>query len=359
MYIVEELDEEKIEAFEEELVDTINRGALSLMLSIGHRTGLFDTMAEMEPASSREIAEAANLHERYVKEWLGAMAVSGVVKIVGTNGHTTYYLPREHAALLTRKSPEDNIAVFAQYVSVLGQVESQIVNCFKNGGGVDYSEFDHFHEVMAEDSGISVVSALIDHILPLVPGLQDELEQGIDVLDIGCGSGRAMNLMARTYPDSRFTGIDLNAEPLQTAREESKEYELSNVRFIRKDLTDFDVDGDFHLVTAFDAIHDQARPDKVLAGVHSVLRPGGTFLMQDIAGSSEQANNLDHPLGPFMYTISTMHCMTVSLAAGGMGLGTMWGEEKALEMLEEAGFSDIRVEQLEHDFQNLYYIAGK
>jgi SAM-dependent methyltransferase len=117
--------------------------------------------------------------------------------------------------------------------------------------------------------------------------------------------------------------------------------------------------GDFDLITAFDAIHDQAEPRKVLRGIADALRPDGTFLMQDIAASSHLHKNMEHPIGPFLYTISCMHCMTVSLALDGEGLGTMWGEEKALELLAEAGFTKVRVEQLSHDIQNSYYIAAK
>ncbi|MBD3274991.1 MAG: methyltransferase domain-containing protein [Candidatus Marinimicrobia bacterium] len=359
MYIEQELNTKRVEAFEGELVDTLNKGASALMISIGHRTGLFDTLSDLEPSNSSEIAHAAGLNERYVREWLGAMSANGVVKIAGSNGDTKYYLPGEHAALLTRKHPEDNMALFAQYIGLLGQVENQIVEHFQLGGGVPYSAFDGFHRVLAEESSLTVVAALVEHILPLIPGIFEQLDRGIDVLDVGCGSGHALNLLAEKYPNSRFTGYDLNKEPLELAISEAVDKGLTNVRFIQKDLTDFYLEDEFHLVTAFDAIHDQARPDKVLAGIHKVLSRGGTFLMQDIAGSSEQVNNLDHPLGPLMYTISTMHCMTVSLAAGGMGLGTMWGEEKAVEMLGDAGFSDIRVERLEHDFQNVYYVLRK
>jgi 2-polyprenyl-3-methyl-5-hydroxy-6-metoxy-1,4-benzoquinol methylase len=111
------------------------------------------------------------------------------------------------------------------------------------------------------------------------------------------------------------------------------------------------------LITAFDAIHDQARPDKVLAAIAKALKPNGTFLMQDIAASSHMHKNCDHPAGPFLYTISCMHCMTVSLAQNGAGLGAMWGEEQAREMLHAAGFSRIDVKKLPHDFQNSYFIA--
>jgi 2-polyprenyl-3-methyl-5-hydroxy-6-metoxy-1,4-benzoquinol methylase len=200
---------------------------------------------------------------------------------------------------------------------------------------------------------------LIDWILPLVPGLTDELEKGITVLDLGCGSGRAINLMAQTFPESQFVGYDLSEEGIQRGIAEAEQLGLSNVRYEVKDVTALDHGEQFDLITAFDAIHDQAQPAKVLRGIANALRQDGTFLMQDIAASSYLYHNLDHPIGPFLYTISCLHCMTVSLAANGAGLGTVWGEEKALEMLREAGFLKMEVKRLPHDFQNNYYINKK
>jgi 2-polyprenyl-3-methyl-5-hydroxy-6-metoxy-1,4-benzoquinol methylase len=353
-----QIDTKKAEQFADRMLDLLNKGAISIMLSIGHRTGLFDVMSSMPPSTSEEIAINASLNERYVREWLGAMVVSDIVDC-DPDG-PKYSLPREHSAFLTRESAPDNIAVFAQYIPLMGTVEDKIIECFKNGGGVPYSEFPRFHEVMAEDSGQTVVAALLEHILPLVPDAREKLKDGIDVLDVGCGSGRALNLLAKTYPNSRFIGYDLSEEAVNIASDAARVEGLSNVKFEIKDLTSFDLNGEkFDLITAFDAIHDQARPDRVLAGISKALQDDGTFLMQDIAGSSHHHKNIDHPAGPFLYTISTMHCMTVSLAQGGMGLGTMWGEEKAREMLNEAGFKNIEVKKLPHDFQNSFYINKK
>ena len=195
---MQELDQQKAEAFAGRMIGTLNEGAIAIMTSIGHRTGLFDTMSGLPFSTSGEIASAANLDERYVREWLGAMVVGGIVEHDPENG--TYYLPPEHAAFLTRAASPDNIAVSAQFISVMGTVEDEIVEVFRRGGGVPYSAFPRFHEVMAEDSGQTVVAALFDHILPLVPGLTERLEEGIEVLDVGSGSGRALNLMARAFP---------------------------------------------------------------------------------------------------------------------------------------------------------------
>jgi 2-polyprenyl-3-methyl-5-hydroxy-6-metoxy-1,4-benzoquinol methylase len=352
-----DLDQARAEEFAERMVGVLNEGAIALMTSIGHRTGLFDAMAGLPPSTSDQIASAANLNERYVREWLGAMVVGGIVEHDPEEG--TYQLPREHAAFLTRSASPDNIAAFAQYIPLLGSVEDGIVESFRHGGGVPYSAFPRFHEVMAEDSGQTVLPALTDHILPLVPALVERLEKGIDVLDVGCGSGRALNLMARTFPNSRFVGYDLSEEAIARARVEAQEHGTTNARFEVKDAATLDEEARYDLITTFDAVHDQADPAAVLKGIAEALREDGVYLMQDIAGSSHHHNNLEHPIGPFLYTISCMHCMTVSLAQGGAGLGAMWGEEKAKQMLEEAGFKEVEIEQLPHDFQNYYYIATK
>ena len=271
----------------------------------------------------------------------------------------TYQLPQEHAAFLTRASSPDNIAVVAQYIPLMGSVEDGIVEKFEHGGGLPYSAFPRFHEVMAEDSGQTVVAALEDHILPLVPGLVERLEKGIDVLDVGCGSGKALTLLARKFPASRFVGYDFSEEAIARARAEAREHGTNNVRFEAKDAATLDEKERYDLITTFDAVHDQATPAAVLGGIYDALKADGVYLMQDIAGSSHVHKNMDHPIWTFLYTVSTMHCMTVSLAQGGEGLGTMWGEEKAREMLQEAGFTKVDVRRLPPDFSNSYFIVTK
>ena len=352
-----EINQQKAEAFAGRMIGALNEGAIAVMTSIGHRTGLFDAMAGLPSSTSGEIASAANLDERYVREWLGAMVVGGIVEHNPEEG--SYKLPPEHAAFLTRAASPDNIAVTAQFISVMGSVEDKIVEVFRHGGGVPYSAYPRFHEVMAEDSGQTVVAALFEHILPLVPGLPERLERGIEVLDVGSGSGRALNLMARAFPNSRFTGYDISEEGVLMAITDAKEDGSTNVRFEVKDASTLVETARYDLITTFDAVHDQAKPAAVLKGISNALKDDGVYLMQDIAGSSHHHNNLDHPIGPFLYTVSTMHCMTVSLTQGGEGLGTMWGEEKAKEMLREAGFGEVEVERLPHDIANSYFVARK
>jgi 2-polyprenyl-3-methyl-5-hydroxy-6-metoxy-1,4-benzoquinol methylase len=215
---------------------------------------------------------------------------------------------------------------------------------------------------MAEDSGQSVLSSLEGHVLPLVPGLTERLSGGARVLDVGCGSGRIVNRLAGRYPKSRFVGMDLSSEAIDAARREATRNGLANVEFVVRDLGDFDRTAEpaaFDVVTSFDAIHDQAKPLAVLTGIQRTLRGDGIYLMQDIAGSGHVHEDIDHPLGPFLYTISCMHCMTVSLAQGGEGLGAMWGEEKTRHYLARAGFRSIETRRLAHDVQNNWYVVRK
>ena len=351
------IDAARADAFADRMLGILNSGAIAIMVSLGHRTGLFDAMAGMPPAGSHAIAAKAGLNERYVREWLGAMVTGGIVHHDPNDG--SYRLPAEHAACLTRAAAPNNIAAFTQYIPQLGAVEDRIVECFHQGSGVPYEAFVRFHDIMAEDSGQTVLPALIGSILPLVPGLTDRLEAGIDVLDVGCGSGLALALMAETFPRSRFVGCDFSREGIGRARAEAKRRGLTNLRFEVRDAATLDEVDAYDLIATFDAVHDQARPATVLRNIYRALRPDGVYLMQDIAGSSHVHHNMGHPMGPLLYTVSCMHCMTVSLAQGGDGLGAMWGEEKAQEMLVDAGFASVRIERLPHDVQNSYYVVHK
>jgi len=341
------LDVERRDGFADQLLGVLNGGMTALMISLGHRAGLFDIMADGEARTSHELAAAAGANERYVREWLGAMVASRIVE--RDPALRTHRLPPEHAHWLSRENPTSNMAVFAQYVSVLGGVEDRVLECFRKGGGVPYADFPRFHEVMEEDSGQSIVPIVVSEVVPLMPGLDERLRAGIDVLDIGCGRGRALVELAKSYPNSRFNGYDLSADALAMARALAHEARVNNVQFGQRDLTTWREPRAFDWITAFDAIHDQARPDKVLSAIRAALRPGGVFFMQDIDTSSEPVDNIGHPLGAMLYAVSCMHCMTVSLAQGGLGLGAAWGVQLAQKMLREAGFDRIRLHRFDHD----------
>ena len=343
-----------MENFEDYMLDVMNKAAIALMLSVGHRTKLFDSMYDCTSMTSEQLAAKSNLNERYVREWLGAVVTGKIVDYNPSN--KTYSLSEEKAKLLSRGGSY-NFASSMQWIPALAYVEDEIVKCFEKGGGVPYESYHRFHEVMADESAQTVLPALVNNILPLVPDLVERLKKGIRVLDVGCGSGGALNLMAKNFPNSQFTGYDFSKQAIEYATTESEKLGNKNTSFQKQDVEHFPENEKFDLVTAFDAIHDQAAPAKVLDNIRRAVRNDGIFLMQDIGSSSQLENNKTHPLGPFLYTVSCLHCMTVSLALDGHGLGAMWGKEKAIEMLKEAGFSEVDVKQLPHDPINYYYIA--
>lgn len=355
---VPELDMEKVDAFGETMMSILNRGMTANMMSIGHQVGLFDAMAGLgRHATSEEIAEAADLNERYVREWLGAMATAGVVDYHGGNGG--YLLPAEHAALTTRAAGPNNFASYAQFVPMCGSIEPELIEAFRHGGGVPYSSFPRFHAAMREVSAQVFDASLVEVTLPLLPGAVDQLRSGIRVADVGTGSGHAINVMARAFPASTFFGFDISEDALAVGRAEAEDWGLSNAEFVVHDAANLADVGSFDLVTTFDAVHDQADPVAMVRGVFDMLRPGGYWLCVDVQASSHVGENLDHPMGTFFYSVSCAHCMTVSLAHDGAGLGAMWGVQTARKMFTDAGFVDVEIHHVEGDIANNYYICRK
>jgi SAM-dependent methyltransferase len=349
-------DATKAAVFQARMIEVLNSSFLGLAMSVGYHLGLFDSMAGRDWATVSETAHAAGLQERYVREWLAAMVVG---RIVEYDGSGKYRLPPEHSAAISREAGLANMASRMCFIGYLGQVEEDVVTAFREGGGVPYSRYPRFLEQLASHNAAGFDANLLSVTLPLVDGLEQRLQQGIDVLDVGCGHGRAINLMAQAYPASRFLGVDVAAPSIEGARVETETRGLSNARFEVRDAAVLGEHDAFDFITTFDAVHDQVDPAGVLRRIYTALRPGGIYLCVDIGGSGDLMTDMDHPLGPFLYTVSLMHCMTVSLANGGAGLGTMWGESLARQMFREAGFKKVEVKRVAGDPTDIYYILRK
>ena len=351
------IDPERVDEFSGRLLQHFNGAAITQLLSVGRQTGLFDTLAGLKPSTCEEIADASGLNERYLREWLNGLVVAGILEFDADV--RTYSLPPEHAACLTTAAGLRNMTPMARLFPMLGAAELDVIRSFSEGGGVPYSKYRGFTDVMAERSGQRFDALLLDHVLPAVPGLISKLKQGIDVADVGCGSGHAVNLMAEAFPNSRFTGYDFSENAVESAIKESARLGLANTEFVASDAASLEMTHSFDFVTTFDAIHDQARPRKALQAVFNSLRPGGIYLMVEPSGSGSVESDIGDPLAIFKYTVSLMHCMTVSLSLDGDGLGTMWGEPQARAFLKEAGFSEVDKKKVDGDALNDYFIALK
>ncbi|MBN2624550.1 MAG: methyltransferase domain-containing protein [Acidimicrobiales bacterium] len=350
------IDQGALEAFQQRTLARFVDAGVTIMIDLGYRTGLFEAAA-LGPATSEELAARAGLSERHVREWLGAVTTAGILHLDRDTGR--HVLPPEHAALITGDTAM-NLATLAPLVVHLAGFVDEVAEAFRTGGGVPYQHYrPGFTSAMDETGRRRYDAQLVDAYLPLADGLVDTLEAGTRATDIGCGTGHCLNIMARRFPASTFVGYDLAADAIDGGRAEAAALGLTNVTFEVLDVRELPTEPPFGVVFAFDAIHDQVDPHGVLARVHDALEPGGTFFMCDIKASSNLEDNLANPLAPLLYSISTLHCMEISLAGDGAALGTVWGEQLACRLLDEAGFTGLAVHEVEHDPLNLVYTCRR
>jgi SAM-dependent methyltransferase len=320
---------------------TLTGGALTMLISLGYRTGLFEAAAA-GPATSGGLADRAGLQERYVREWLGAMVTGGFFRYDPATGE--YTLPAEHARFLTGATAA-NAAPMAAMLQAFAGALPALEQCFAAGGGLSPAAYaPHFAAAGAEpgDTWRRVYDEHLVHgFLGAVPGLRARLAAGAAVLDLGCGTGHAVTLAAREFPASRFLGVDIDGQVVASAQARRARLGLGNAAFVIGDAAALPARPRFDVITAFDAVHDQRSPQEVLREARAALAPGGVFVMVDAKFSSDLAGNVGHPLAALCYAISLLYCTPVGLDGGGAGLGAMWGTELARQMLSAAGFGQV------------------
>ncbi|XP_070557419.1 S-adenosylmethionine-dependent methyltransferase Rv2258c-like [Ptychodera flava] len=342
--------------FEKRINEIAVSGFTALGIAAGSALGLFNTMATLEEAkTSTEIADAAGLKERYVREWLGAMAVARIVEADLENN--TFYLPPDRRKTLCTKEGEGAMAVLCEGIPWLSEVYKDAMECFKKDGprGIPHRKYTldpPFCDAIASiQLGGKAPKYLTDD-----GEIKRILETSSVICDMGCGSGSALCLLARDFPQKEFHGVDLMEDCIAKARSRAASMQLSNITFhlgdAAKSVEREDWRSKFDLVYCRDLVHDLPRPDLFLKGVKDILKDDGYFIMVDIESHSKLADNMDTSTTSFLYTISLFRCLPMSLSGDGesMALGTMWGRERALEMLAEAGFNCFHTQKCDmHD----------
>lgn len=362
------LNANKVEAFGTRMLTLLNNGATTLMISVGYKTGLFEAMAALPPVSSKELAAAAGLHERYVREWLLSMYVRNIVELAkgekkeGDVGRVDrYLLPSENAAFLTWGRGPENAAVLSQYISLLSAFEAKTVDCFRNGGGIPTEEFGDLKAVMAADAAQTIAASLVEWIIPMDgEKLAKDLEEGIDVLDIQSGTGMNLLTLAAKFPLSWFTGYDSDASNIHIAQKAVKKAGIRNVRFKHAEILNTSESSSYDLITCFGSLCESGNPRGVLSRVRTALRTKGTFILQDINASSDAKSNREHPAGPLMYTVSVMFTVPSSISKNGndeQAVGYMWGNDTAMKMIREVGMSCDGAKHLEDDHCNVFFFC--
>ncbi|KAJ8029387.1 Sterol 24-C-methyltransferase [Holothuria leucospilota] len=342
---------ESTEDFADRMNSMLIQGFTCMSVSIGYELGLFDLLAEMkEPKTSQEIADAGNMKERYVREWLGAMVTAKIIELDSTGDK--YFLSTSKAPFLTKGgSVNDAVSICIALPSLGGGVYKKIKECFERDGprGVSYQDYEDCCKVVSEESRCFLERHLISTVIPSYPDLKEKLEEGINVVDIGCGQGVSTVELAKAFPKSTFYGVDFQDDSLKIGREKAESLGLTNAQFVSYDAAKLPKDwtGKFDFAFMHDALHDQAYPDKVLGEVFRVLAPGGLYWLKEPIGYTKVKDNLEKLDGlgvEYIYSYSLLHCMPVSLYfEGGWGLGGVWGQERAAEMLKKAGFEILKM----------------
>jgi len=343
------------DAFGETLVNDLGSMMLGNLAYIGDQIGLFKVLAEKGPMTTEQLADAASCNPRYIREWLSAMAAAGWLEYDAKA--SSFTLPSEHAPFLAEEDHPMFMGGALECVTPLASVTPRILECFRDGGGVAFS---HHHPDMPrviERFTAPMFSNFLNKvwIQELMPEVHKKLTEGADVADVGCGSGRAVIEMARAYPKSRFTGFEPNSPSAFRALNAAKEEGLIDRISIHNARSDLMNDAAYDLITTFDVLHDSVDPQGLIRDIRRALRPDGTYFVLEINASGKLEDNL-HPMGKFFYSLSTMYCMTVSLAHGGAGLGTCMGEEKPRQMCDNAGFSQFNKLDFEHPLAVLYEV---
>ncbi len=332
------MDRARVEAFLDTFVGFASGATTIGLLAVADRSGLSAHLGQVGGGTAAELADGADLNERYVGEIMAGLASAGVVDYDPRTKR--FELPPEHALFIAGEASPYFMGGFLDMLPEALSHIDRVAEATIHGGGVAFEEFGS-RMVTAIDraNSPSQRTFLTTRWLPGVPGLVDRLVSGIRVADIGCGSGTVPVLVAGAYPNCQVTGFEASRESITVAR--SRGSGLENLRFLEYSAEAIPIDPPFDLITTFDVIHDLAAPFEAMRRIREALAVDGMYLMMEPNAGSALEDNLS-PRGAMLYGISVLHCMTQSLARGGEGLGTAWGRERAEALAMEAGFGSFQ-----------------
>ena len=333
------MDQVKVEALAFRVVSDMAASFSMALGYIGDRLGLFRTMAGKGPLTSDELASRTGLNERYVREWLKAMVAAEYLDYDPDTRR--FVITDEQASVLADDTSPLSVGGPLQFTTPTVLNVHKVLEAFRHGGGVAYSEIGaDVPEGIARLFGPAYENFLVKDWLPAVPGLVERLTAGIDVADVGCGFGISTVAMADAFPRSRFLGIDYDGRSIERARALAKGRRVTNVEWRVAPAHELPAGREYQLICAFDCIHDMVDPRATLKAIRDALAEDGVYVWSEPNGSDNPLENRN-PIGKTFACVSPLHCMTVSLAHHGEGLGTVIGERGVRELAGEIGFSRV------------------
>jgi SAM-dependent methyltransferase len=346
------MDSEKVQAFVGKVLGDSSATFATTLAAIGDRLGLFKTLADGGPATSADLSARAKIDERYAREWLGGMTNAGYLVHDPATGRFT--LPAEHVPALAEEGGPFFFGGAYEMLLALGTIYDPLTDAFRRGGGVPQSSYDpRFFEGMERFTAGWFNNLLLQEWLPAMPDVRERLEAGTELADIGCGHGRALVRLAGAFPKSRFVGYDIFPPNVAAAQSYAVRAGVADrVRFEVRNVA-APLPAPVDIITTFDVVHDAADPLGLLRSIRESLAPDGIYVCLDMNCSDHLQEN-DGPIGALFHGISTLYCMTTSLAQGGAGLGTLGLHERRLrEYASVAGFGSVRL-AFQDPFNKLY-----
>ena len=350
------MDRERVREFMTQFMQMATGATVMGIVGVADRCGLFKAMAGKGPLTLEKLVAETGLQERYLRELVSGLAAAEL--LVYEPGAETFELPEEHAACLADENSPYFLCGWSQVIPALFKAVPGVARAVREGGGVPFSEFgEDMVAGMDRSNSPGVRILLTRRWLNAMPAVVDGLKRGGRVADLGCGSGAAVLAMATAYPDSTIVGYDIDAFSVERARAKAADEELPNAHFEQLGADSIPTDPPFDLITTFDVVHDIAKPREALRAIRNALAPGGTYLMVEPRVGETLEDNLN-PGGAMMYAMSTLHCLTQSLANGGEGLGAAWGPKLAEEYCKEAGFGHFRLLEVDNPFNAFYEVRA-
>lgn len=359
---VEQVDPDALKLFAFTVFSKLEGAVTAGMIHLGDKLGVYAALAESEAGETSEtLAQRCGLHERWVREWLHNQVAAKIVGCVDLSAdNPVFFLSAEGKAVLASPSHAAyGMGMFHRLPQTMAALE-RMPDAFRSGVGFDYDSHGPEGAVGIERSFEPWNrNFLVPLVLPALEGVVEKLRAGVRVIDIGCGAGGALFLMAKEFPRSSFVGYDISRHALERANERMKEEALENVAFADPRDVPISADGSVDLVCTFDCIHDMTHPDRMMETIRRAIAPDGTWLLVDIkAHDSLETNVTRNPMASLLYGISVLSCMSSALSSpDGAGLGTLGlSAGRAESMARAAGFNRFRRLEIDHSVNAFYEV---
>lgn len=337
------INEEKVEQFTGQFISDLSANYSGIMILLGYELGLYKAMQRKGPITVDQLSAGTDTYKRYVKEWLNNQAAGGYVLYEPEN--ETYELPDEHALILCEEESPLFMAPGYFVVSSLWFDKNKVMSAFKTGDGIGWHQ--HHSNLFFGVEAIyraGYKANLTDIWIPSMNGMEDTLQKGGKVADIGCGHGASTIIMAEKYPNSKFYGFDYHKESITTARLRAREAGLSNAFFEQVDAEEFE-QNNFDLICYFDCFHDLGNPLKAISYARQKLNPNGSLMLVEPNAGDNVEDNFN-PIGRMYYAASTALCVPHSNSEeGSYCLGAQAGPRAVEEIARKAGYSYFRISE--------------